>query len=142
MIYLHLRNENKMMFGLGQLHDSVTNLRLPLPGTVPGGSLVLRSRRPARTSLTSWSDLQTVKNKCVVLCYLDPHSHTAVRHHDTVSVPLTPNSGRRSCRLYLMMSSLLREDLAVSEVGGVTLTSGLGAGVLLWYIENANWVRT
>lgn len=48
------------------------------------------------------------------------------------SVPCTPSSGRRSCRLYRMMSSLVRAALPVSGVRGVTLWCSSTDAARLW----------
>lgn len=48
------------------------------------------------------------------------------------AIPRTPSSGRRSCLLYRMMSSLLRADLAVKGLRGVTLSHTSSADVEPW----------
>lgn len=52
---------------------------------------------------------------------------------DSVAVPCTPSSGRRSCLLYRMMSSLLRAALAFRGLRGVTLSYSSSTEVWLWY---------
>lgn len=63
--------------------------------------------------------------ECLLCC-------TSGKHRLWIFIPFTPSSGRRSCLLYRMMSSLLRAGLAFRGVRGVTLSNSSSTEVWLW----------